>query len=287
MTTIIPVITLIVSLFAEVLFSKKQKLFESFKQFKSGFDLVYFALFSMIIFGLCYSFSPLLDTQDKNQYGSLLILTSFIVFFYGLGPLLYPIVILIRSSRYKENKQIEKLIQDEMNYSVKIRIVNTDLINAFATGVLPFSKIILIGKPLLNNLNENELKAVVAHELGHTKKHHLFYLMIIMIIIQINIMLIYNHTILPYFLLHKLGWLARGITFGLLIVLANEIIGFFQRKMELDADKFAAEIVGKNNIRDALEKLNKITNGKLQVKSISHPTLEVRLSFIQKLASNE
>lgn len=286
-TTVIPVITLLASLAAELFFSKNHKFFESIKQFKSGFDFVYFILFSIIVFVLSYTFYPLLENQDKNQTDSILILIFFIVFFYGLGPLLYPIVILFRSSRYEENKDMEKIIQVEMNYAVKVRIVNRELINAFATGILPFSKIILIGMPLLKNLTNDELKAVIAHELGHTKKHHLFYLMLIMIVVQIIIMIIYNHMILPFFLLHKFGWVVKGITFGLLLVLSNEILGFFQRIMEHDADKFAAKIVGKNSIKKALEKLNEITGGKLQVKSISHPTLEQRLLFIEESFSNE
>lgn len=277
----LPVFVMIVSLIAGTILSKNQNKLDSFKQFKSSFDWVNFIILSTALFILYYTFFPWLQSQEKSQLESTSVLIVFIILLVGLGPVLFPLIVLMRSKTYEINDDLEQRVNQEMNTKVKVRVINQNLINAFATGVLPFSKIILIGAPLFHKLTNDELKAIIAHEIGHTKKRHLLYLTLLMIVIQITLMLFYQHLLLPLIAQNGLGWIFKGAALGSLFVLGNEIYGFFQKKTEYSADKFAAEMVGKNNYANVLKKLDEVTGGKLQNKTTTHPTLTERLNHIE------
>jgi Zn-dependent protease with chaperone function len=277
----LPVFVMIVSFIAGVVLSKKQQKLDSFKQFKSSFDWVNFSLLSAALFILNFAFFPLLQASEKSEIESTSIAVAFVILLVSLGPILFPLIVLLRSKKYESNHDLERMVNVEMNTDVKIRIINQNLINAFATGVLPFSKIILLGAPLFKQFTKDELKAIIAHEIGHTRKHHLLYLTLIMILIQISLLILHQFFILPLISLYGLGWVYKGISIGILFVLGNEVFSYFQRKTEYSADKFAAEAVGKTNYANVLRKLDEVTGGKLQSKTATHPTLNERLNHIE------
>jgi len=62
------------------------------------------------------------------------------------------------------------------------------------------------------------------------------------------------------------------------------IPALIQRVLEKDADYFGAVKVGFENYTNMLRRLNQITNGGLEIKSLSYPTLEQRIkSIAQKM----
>lgn len=280
--TSLPVFVMIVSLIIGALLGDKQKYGDSLRQFKSSFDLINFIIICVALFTLNFLFFPLLQEPGKNQIESSTITIGFIILLVGLGPILFPLIVLFRSKKYEMNHELEKLVNKEMNIKVKIRVINQNLVNAFATGVLPFSKIILLGAPLFHQFSNEELKAIIAHEVGHTQKRHLLYLTLIMITIQISSMFLYQYIILPIIIMNSLGWIFKGASMGLLFVFGNEIFSFFQKKSEYSADQFAAEKVGKSKYANVLKKLDEITGGKLQNKTMTHPTLLERLNNLEK-----
>ena len=79
---------------------------------------------------------------------------------------------------------LNQLVASEaLNY--KIRVIDANVINAYATGILPFTKTILIGKPLVNSLSEIELKSIIFHEIGHLHKKHLSKLYFVSILVVV------------------------------------------------------------------------------------------------------
>lgn len=277
----LPVFVMIISIITNAMLSKKHKLNDYIKQFQSSFDWVNFAILSSALFLLNFTFFPLLQAQEKSQIESTSIGIAFIILLVGLSPILFPLIVLIRTSKYEVDDELELLVNKEMNTTIKIRVINQNVVNAFATGVLPFTNIILIGAPLLKQFTSEELKAIIAHEIGHTIKRHMLYLTLLMILIQISLLLLHQYVVLPLILLNKLNWIFKGVSFGILFVLGNEIFSFFQKKTEYSADKFAAETVGINNYAEVLKKLNTVTGGQLQNKTATHPTLIERLEYIK------
>jgi Zn-dependent protease with chaperone function len=134
-----------------------------------------------------------------------------------------------------------------------------DMLTAAVIGILPGIRYILITPSLLRLLDTSELRAVVAHEMGHVRKKHLIlflglFLLYIMLVNNVSelttILILSNRTVLHWALrFDELGIppysLASAIVLIALVVLFFRFIfGFFLRNSERQADLYAMELVG-------------------------------------------
>jgi heat shock protein HtpX len=71
----------------------------------------------------------------------------------------------------------------------KTYIVETDALNAFATGMRPNNAAIAITRGLLQQLNRDELQGVMAHEIGHVINYDIRYQTLVSIIVGLIIFL--------------------------------------------------------------------------------------------------
>lgn len=73
-------------------------------------------------------------------------------------------------NRYPQVERIvTELAQQENMPMPKLYYVETDIPNAFATGRSPKHAAVAVTDGIMDILNDNELRAVLAHELGHVK----------------------------------------------------------------------------------------------------------------------
>lgn len=169
-----------------------------------------------------------------------------------------------------------------LNNEDKIRFIESDseIINAFATGIIPYSKTIILGKGIINLLNEKELKTIIFHEYGHLKMNHLLKLYIVNLITNALFIILFiqfkdflNST--DYAVLYVGGF--WSLATGVYLLISS----FFHKKFEKEADLFSAKVCGKKPLISTLRKLNYHTNGKMSNKSLTHPTLEQRINNIK------
>ena len=164
----------------------------------------------------------------------------------------------------------------------RIKIIDKNLFNAYATGIIPFSKTILIGKQLIYNLDKNQLLSIILHEVGHLKLNHLLKLYILNLILTIlSYILFYFFNIYYYCkdnLLNLLFIFLIGCFMGFLFWF---IPGKVQYKFEYQADSYASNLNGKENLKSALEKLDNLSGGKVSKGGITHPKLLNRIKNIQ------
>jgi heat shock protein HtpX len=93
---------------------------------------------------------------------------------FGLQYLLFPYIILSNTEIRKPNAEETWLLDvledvkkvSGYNKKVDLYIANVDMPNAFAISNV-FKRAIVVHSGLLNTLDEDEVKAVIAHELGH------------------------------------------------------------------------------------------------------------------------
>ena len=155
--------------------------------------------------------------------------------------------------------------------------------NAFFTGFGKFRKIVIFDT-LIQQLDEEEIEAVLAHEIGHYKKGHIpkrLFISIFMGIgfffcfsLIINSAEIYEALKLPEkafqaFTPAALGFIIFSPYF---LYWISPLSNYFSRKHEYEADEFAVRIIGGNcKLSNALLKMYK--------KNLSHPLPHPWFSF--------
>lgn len=174
--------------------------------------------------------------------------------------------------------------------------------NAFFTGFGRFRKIILFDT-LLQQLGETELEAVLAHEIGHYKKHH-----IPKMLIGSSVALLITFMVIAW--LSRAEWFYRAFGFPtgsivpalLLFSLLSGLFTFWfspfthgiSRRFEYQADEYASRAMNDGTpLVTALRKLNEKNLSNLTPHPLysafyySHPTLFERERAINKLIFQE
>lgn len=167
--------------------------------------------------------------------------------------------------------------------------------NAYFTG-LGSKKRIVLYDTLINDLEIDELVAVLAHEIGHNKKKHvtqglLIGLLQTGVVLFIFSLLINNPNLsnalgveVPNF---HIGLVAFGILYSPVSFMLGIFMNLLSRKNEYQADEFAAINFNPGSLASALKKLS-VTNlsnltphPKYVFFHYSHPTLLQRLDFLE------
>ena len=163
--------------------------------------------------------------------------------------------------------------------------------NAYFTGFGKKKRIVLYDT-LINDLDTDEIVAVLAHEVGHYKKKHVIFNMIASILLTgftlyilsffINSKLLSNALSVSEPSFH-IGLIAFGVLYTPISEITGLIMNYFSRKFEYQADDFAKENFGANALISSLKKLSKNSLSNLTPHKTyvfihySHPTLLQRV----------
>jgi heat shock protein HtpX len=187
--------------------------------------------------------------------------------------------------------------------------------NAFATGPSKNNSMVAVSTGLLQNLKEDEVKAVLAHEMGHVYNGDMFTTTVLSGLMNTFVYYISN------FLAQIVGQpsgdreegnvgnpiLAFVVYIFLQVILsflAMLVVSWHSRRREFGADAFAAKVYGKGAMISALESINRWVNRaqpeygtqdplatfKISGKTsgfmhlfATHPPMEERIAALQRL----
>ena len=177
--------------------------------------------------------------------------------------------------------------------------------NAFATGPSKNNSMVAVSTGLLNNLDEGEVRAVLAHEMGHVYNGDMFTTTILAGLM--NTFVYFISRMVYRQVAERNPMLGLGVYFFLQIVLsilAMIPISWWSRRREFSADRFAANTVGKEYMISALQaidrwvkrveyqyqtedalatmKISGQTRSFMQIFS-THPPIEDRVAALRKL----
>ena len=167
--------------------------------------------------------------------------------------------------------------------------------NAYFSG-FGSQKRITLYDTLINDLENNEIVAVLAHEVGHYKRKHILYNLTSSIILTGFALFV-----LSLFIKTPLLSLALGVShpsfhigliaFGILYSPVSQILGVFMnymsRKFEYQADNYAKDTFNEKALITSLKKLSKNSLSNLTphpafvFKHYSHPTLLDRIKNLE------
>jgi len=179
--------------------------------------------------------------------------------------------------------------------------------NAFATGPRRNNSLVAVSTGLLQNMRQNEVDAVLAHEIAHIANGD----MVTMALLQgvLNTFVIFLSRLVGFFVDrvilkndrgHGIGFFVTSIAAQIVLgILASMIVAWFSRRREYRADAGGAEYAGRANMVGALERLKSgespsqlpdalqafgINGGKpsgLRALFMSHPPLDDRIAALQ------
>jgi hypothetical protein len=237
--------------------------------------------FEAIAYSFIFSgFGMINDFKSTNELYSILASVFLIALVPTYAFVISPLSFLFLNKKYTSDIHLNQLIVNE-KLSYKIRVIDANVINAYATGVLPFTKTILIGKPLITSLSEVELKSIIYHEIGHLHKKHLsklYFVSILVVVFSYFIFVLRSNFQFSNELLNIASIGLIGAIMGFLIWI---IPGKIQYQFEYEADLFSCRKNGRKNLIDALEKLDTLSNGEVSKGGISHPTLSKRIQNLK------
>lgn len=148
-----------------------------------------------------------------------------------------------------------------------VAIYDSDEPNAFATGASRNSALVAVSTGLLNNMNESEIKGVLAHEISHIANGD----MITMTLMQgtVNTFTIFLARVIGFFVDRVLlkNNNGRGIGYYvtvfvseiILTLLGSILLMWYSRVREYKADEGSAELANPHNMIDALNRLKQLS----------------------------
>lgn len=177
-------------------------------------SLLLLCLFPCLVVGLLFVFSYLLVyfTQgESSHYQQINVTGTATDLFIHLAPYVLGGVLIwfliayfantsiinsatgARPLERKENKRVYNLVENLcMSQGMtmpKINVINDDSLNAYASGINKNSYTVTLSKGIIDKLNDEELEAVIAHELSHIRNHDVRLLIISIVFVGIFSML--------------------------------------------------------------------------------------------------
>ena len=186
----------------------------------------------------------------------------------------------------------------------EVGVFNAPEPNAFATGMNKNSALVAVSTGLLQNMNADEVEAVLGHEISHVANGD----MVTMALMQgvVNTFVYFFATIIGHVIDRTVFKTERGygpayyitqmVAQVVLGILASMLVMWFSRYREFRADAGGANLAGREKMISALRALQRgheaqdlpgqlaafgINGGGWNKLFMSHPPLEVRIAALQ------
>ena len=228
-------------------------------------------IFIFLISFLIFVGSKIIEMLEKNYWFLIWIFLSTLVIFLNMfyAKLIVPIFNKLTPLEDGTLKEKIRAYANKVGYSIEnIFLIDgskrSTKANAFFSGLGP-KKTIALYDTLVKNHSEEELVAVLAHEVGHYKKNHIFLNLIITIInlgiisflfelcmSQLNLAIALGSDKMNF----HLGIIAFSFIYSPFSLISGIIGNIISRKNEFEADNYAKETYGGKPLALALKKLS-------------------------------
>jgi heat shock protein HtpX len=187
----------------------------------------------------------------------------------------------------------------------EVAIYNDATPNAFATGMNKNNALVAVSSGLLQSMTEEEVEAVLAHEVSHVANGDMITMALIQGVVNTFVIVlsrIVGHLVDRVVFKTERGhgpafWITSIIAELVLGVLASIIVMWFSRQREYRADAGAARLVGSGKMIAALQRLARsstqplpdqltafgISGGKAGISALfmTHPAIEDRINALR------
>jgi len=181
--------------------------------------------------------------------------------------------------------------------------------NAFATGMSRNSALVAVSTGLLRGMSQDEVEAVLGHEISHVANGDMVTLTLIQGVL--NTFVMFLSRVIGYVIDRAVFKTERGVGMGYYLtvivlqivfgILASMIVAWFSRQREFRADAGGAHLAGKRKMIAALQRLKGakdeadlpesvrafgIRGGKFSQMFATHPPLDVRIAALEAASAS-
>jgi len=205
---------------------------------------------------------------------------------------------------------VQALAQREGIKMPEVWVYWDDVPNAFATGPTRNNAMVAVSSGLAMNLSDDELKAVLAHEMGHVSNGDMLSTTLLQGLMNTFVYFVARMIANP--IMQRNYWMGFAVYMVLqtvLSILAMIPISWFSRTREFKADAYAADAVGAAPMIGALRKIEALSNKSVAYQEhngeedalatmkiyaahnqltglfATHPSIERRIAALQNKAS--
>jgi heat shock protein HtpX len=221
-------------------------------------------------------------------------------------------VVIIESPSSATERWLLETVQSQANKAgigmPEVGIFNSAQPNAFATGMSKNSALVAVSSGLLSSMQQNEVEAVLAHEISHISNGDMITLSLVQGVV--NTFVFFLSSVIGHVVDRVIFKTERGhgpayyvtqiIAQIFLSILATMITMWFSRWREFHADAGAASLSSRDSMIAALRALQRVHEPKdlpgefaafgigggkgsgIKKLFLSHPPLEERISALQK-----
>jgi heat shock protein HtpX len=160
---------------------------------------------------------------------------------------------------------VQRLAQNSGVDMPEVAIYDSPDMNAFATGARRNSALVAVSTGLLRNMQQDEVEAVLAHEISHVANGDMVTLTLVQGVVNTFVIFlsrvvghIVDRVVLKNDRGHGIGYFVSVIVAQLLLgVLASMVVMWVSRHREFRADAGSARLVGKQKMIGALARLDR------------------------------
>ncbi len=172
------------------------------------------------------------------------------------------------------NEQERELVRRVHNLAIKaglpakpaVGIYESDEVNAFATGPSKKRSLVAVSSGLLNQMNDQEVEGVLAHEVSHIANGDMVTMCLIQGLVNVMVFLIARllaKVVVNAVLRDRENWFMEYIVcqiFALILFIPGSmLVCFFSRWREYRADHGGAQLAGRDKMVSALTALSQIS----------------------------
>jgi len=257
----------------------------SVKKFLAGLGLVFVPIMAWQFF--------VFNIPSGLTSNLFFIISAFGIFLISVMALSPYLIMIFQSTRPLEGSMRESLEDfcNENDYSLRdIKLLEAKGVksaNAVVAGTLPRFNYVFITDYLIENFSEDEIEAILAHELGHLEGKHLWIKgLASFLFFGIWMALILKADVLVP-VINSLGiYGVMGASFGMIMLYFIGVQGLVSSKLEFRADNYAKKLKGEETTISALQKLAELNDmkkdsGKLFNLINLHPSIEDRVESLR------
>ncbi|KPJ63237.1 MAG: hypothetical protein AMS15_01135 [Planctomycetes bacterium DG_23] len=160
------------------------------------------------------------------------------------------------------------------------------ILTACVAGLLSRFRYVLFTDDLLASLSPEEVEAVLAHEMGHIKKHHFrFYLLfagvfiILLLLLDVFLSFLTDFLSMGNKITEAVALAVLGVAF---LFYWGLLFGYISRRLERQADLYGANVAGSAALVSALEKLAFFSGRTTRHFSWRHFSIGQRIDFLNR-----